>query len=62
MRGYDNGRADTVPKSAIRHILSAINSGEQWEIEQVVKAEIRRVHAHGRQITMLKYERAKQGK
>ena len=57
-----NGRADTVPLSAIRHILSAVRSGEQWEIEQVVKAEIKRVHAHGRQITMLRYERAEQGK
>ena len=47
MMANSNGRADTVPKSAIRHILSAIDSGEQWEIEQVISTEIKRVHRHG---------------
>jgi hypothetical protein len=47
MKRNSNGRADTVPLSAIRHILSAIDGGERWEIKQVIYAEIRRVHRHG---------------
>ena len=47
MRRNSNGRADTVPLSAIRHILSVIDGGEQWEIKQVISTEIKRVHRHG---------------
>jgi hypothetical protein len=47
VRRNSNGRADTVPLSAIRHILSVIDGGEQWEIRQVIKTEINRVHRHG---------------